>query len=255
MSRRSKNTKNKAQWTKVERVPKSRTHINYMPYTADQSWKKLEKSKKPVKPMKPVHMHDWLRDYKKKKVDAAKPRIIKVPGGIKMQGKSYITWNDPNAPPRILPPVNPVLTKSQRRKAKRKAMGPRAPRKLTPEGKIRTPNDWPAKRLHAKNLICADCAKPLTCYARKLRNHKILFRGPDHKSVLYCLWFFQYLTRIDRQVSAYILFLAFSKPMHEQQRLRKYQFHAKCGCGYHLTCYQTHLAGASICKKHKKVFD
>lgn len=194
-------------------------------------------------------------------VRIVKPKYVKrmrVRGGVKEKGIGWtrMVWNNP-----VPPIVNPIeITKSQSRKAKRVAMGPRKSRKhvtkIINDKQIiqrRTTNDWPA--LRKLKSMCAGCKSPLYVYARKLRTgQKILFNGKMHRTLLYCIWFFK-STRLDRNIVAKILHLAFSVTLYEQQRTRKQQFHAKCGCGYHLTCYQKRVAIASVCALHKKVFE
>lgn len=165
-------------------------------------------------------------------------------------------WNNPTAP-------TPPRSKNQARILAGTRKGPRKSRKKNAKGQIRQPNDWPMMHV-ADAGYCNHCNGILYAFARKLGNRKgriVLFIGGQDRSVLYAIWMLtkqvweQYRIGLPRDVVHIIMHRAFTMKVLEEQRLKRDQFHAPCGCKYHMRCYSNYIAsGKSVCQKHKKAF-
>jgi hypothetical protein len=168
-------------------------------------------------------------------------------------------WKVP--PPRA---VNAKFTsKNRARMASGKRNGNRKSRKRGADGLVRQPNDWIIPRVLESSRACEYCSRNLFMYARKVGNRKnriVLFNSWENNRVLYTLWFLRremqrmYGFSIPSDVAHIITFHAFSRNIISGQQRRRDQFHAPCGCTYHIDCYGMYTLNKSICRAHKKAF-
>ena len=159
------------------------------------------------------------------------------------------------------PPTRPQ-SKNRDRLAKGTRNGPRKSRKRDEKGQIRQPNDWMLD--HIRTLgSCVMCGVALYTFARKLGNRTgrvVLIASQIADSSLLCaIWILtkkvweMYGVRMPNDVVHIILYRVFTMPVIAEQRLKRDQFHAPCGCKYHLNCYNEYVGeGLSLCKRHKK---
>ena len=166
-------------------------------------------------------------------------------------------------------PPQPV-SKSQRRKAQRKAKGPRDPHKRNATGQIRQPNDWQSYTRQRAAPICEECQAMFPVFGREFYNtgSRILFASPiAEQRLLYCLWAFEKHIRVrvldrDRTSAKYLKFdqlvihkilsMAFTLPARVLYTPRVNQVIMSCGCRYHLRCYQLRIAKHNRCLMHKR---